>query len=198
MKICKKCNQEKSLSDFYNSESHKDGKMGTCKLCFNIISTSNTNYRKKYKNKNKSLYNKEWRNNHPTYNKEYYKEWYKNNKHKINNYQKSKKQKDPIYKLSSCIRTRISQTLNMYSKSKSTLEILGVNSFQEFKTYIESQFTDNMNWNNYGFGKDKWVIDHIIPISSALTEQEIYILNHHTNLQPMWWYENMIKGAKIL
>ena len=198
MKICKKCNQKKLLSDFYNSKSHKDGKMGNCKSCFNIISTSNTDYRKNYKNKHKTEYNKQWRESNPEYFKTYYKEWYKNNKHKINNYQKIKKQKDPIYKISSCIRTRISQTLSGYSKSKSTLEILNVCNFKEFKNYIESKFTDGMDWNNYGYGKDKWVIDHIIPLASAITEQDIYILNHHTNLQPMWWNENMIKGAKIL
>jgi D-alanyl-D-alanine carboxypeptidase len=37
-----------------------------------------------------------------------------------------------------------------------------------------------------------------IPLASAKTEQEIYNLNHHSNLQPMWWYENMIKGASLI
>ncbi len=46
-----------------------------------------------------------------------------------------------------------------------------------------------MTWVNYGryngeldFG---WDIDHIIPISSATTEEEVLKLNHYKNLQPM-------------
>ena len=53
-----------------------------------------------------------------------------------------------------------------------------------------------MNWNNWGMGDDKWVIDHRIPLAIATTEDEIYKLNHYTNLQPMWWRENLEKGAK--
>jgi hypothetical protein len=194
MKVCIKCNQIKPLSDFYKSKSYKDGKIGTCKSCFNIISSSNIEYRKQYKNKNKAKHNKQWREN----NKEKIKQWRENNKEKINNYQKTKKQNNPLYKISACIRTKISQSLSKYSKSESTLKILGLNNFEEFKQHVELQFSEGMNWGNYGFGKNKWVIDHKIPLASALNEQEVYDLNHYTNLQPMWWEENIIKGAKIV
>jgi len=33
---------------------------------------------------------------------------------------------------------------------------------------------------NYG-----WDIDHIIPISTAKTEDDVYKLNYYTNLQPL-------------
>ena len=60
--------------------------------------------------------------------------------------------------------------------------------FEEFKTYLESQFEDWMNWDNYGLynGEEKygWDIDHIIPISSGINENEVVKLNHFTNLQP--------------
>jgi hypothetical protein len=53
-----------------------------------------------------------------------------------------------------------------------------------------------MNWENYGqFG---WHVDHIIPLSSAKTEEEIYKLSHYTNLQPLWAQDNLKKGNKIL
>jgi hypothetical protein len=31
-----------------------------------------------------------------------------------------------------------------------------------------------------------WEIDHITPISSAKTEEDIITLNHHTNLRPLF------------
>ena len=60
---------------------------------------------------------------------------------------------------------------------------------QEFKLYLESKFEDWMTWENrvlyngeFNYG---WDIDHIIPVSSAKTEEEILLLNHYTNLQPL-------------
>ena len=57
-------------------------------------------------------------------------------------------------------------------------------------------FTPEMNWSNYG--KFGWHIDHIIPLDSANTEDEMYKLCHYTNLQPLWWSENLSKGHKVL
>ena len=59
-----------------------------------------------------------------------------------------------------------------------------------------------MNWDNYGkyngqtdFG---WDIDHIIPLDTAQTIEEIIKLNHHTNLQPLCSKVNRdIKRNKI-
>jgi hypothetical protein len=46
-----------------------------------------------------------------------------------------------------------------------------------------------MSWENRGLYNGEfnygWDIDHIIPILSAKTEEEIYKLNHFSNLQPL-------------
>lgn len=34
MKVCKKCNQEKPLDDFYKNSRYKDGHVTTCKRCY--------------------------------------------------------------------------------------------------------------------------------------------------------------------
>jgi hypothetical protein len=69
-----------------------------------------------------------------------------------------------------------------------TFEILGC-SYEEFKSYIENKFESWMNWNNHGLYtgnySETWQLDHIIPISSAKTEEDIIKLNHYTNLQPL-------------
>jgi hypothetical protein len=51
-----------------------------------------------------------------------------------------------------------------------------------------------MNWEN----KNKWEIDHIIPISIARNEEEIIKLNHYSNLRPLWRKDNRDKSNKIL
>ena len=54
------------------------------------------------------------------------------------------------------------------------------------------KFEPWMTWENKGNPKDgkleynkNWDIDHIIPISSISSEEDIYKLNHYTNLQPL-------------
>jgi hypothetical protein len=183
MKVCTKCNIEKQYDYFRKDKAYKDGYVSICKKCKSIL---DKNYIKRKEKNNKEAI-KAWLNNNPNYYKEYNKK-----------YQKERKSKDIVYKIGSNIRTRISQSISGYSKSKTTLQILGVDNFDNFKSYIESLFVEGMTWDNYGYGPNKWVIDHRKPLAHASTEQEIYTLNHYSNLQPMWWDENMIKGAKIL
>jgi hypothetical protein len=79
------------------------------------------------------------------------------------------------------------------SKQNTTFEVVGC-SPQELKIYLEQKFINPMSWENQG----KWHIDHIIPLSSAKTEEELYKLCHFTNLQPMWATDNIKKGSKII
>jgi len=64
---------------------------------------------------------------------------------------------------------------------------------EQLKEHLEKQFDENMTWDNYG----EWHIDHIIPLSSANTEEEMYKLCHYTNLQPLWAIDNIIKANTI-
>jgi hypothetical protein len=87
------------------------------------------------------------------------------------------------------------------SKSARTHEILSC-TLPEFLVHITSQFTEGMSLDNYGCGPGKWVIDHIIPIKAAQDlansdeefQRMVVILNHHTNLRPMWWTDNAEKS----
>jgi len=56
-----------------------------------------------------------------------------------------------------------------------------------------------MGWDNYGFGENKWNVDHIIPLSKINLSDRKQLLKavNYKNLQPLWQLDNIIKG-KIL
>lgn len=130
---------------------------------------------------------------------EYQKQWYDKNKEKIREKQKLYENKrlkiDVLFKLKKRLNSNINKSLkrNGYIKDSRTYEILGC-SYENFKQHIESLWQPWMNWGNYGLYNGTpnygWDIDHIIPSSSANTEEDIYNLNHHTNLQPLCSYIN--------
>lgn len=133
---------------------------------------------------------------------EYYKEYYQKTKvqrkeyRKINQTKRNKTLSD-LEKIKKNIRTLTYMSFRRYKekkyvKGKKTEHILGC-TLDQFVCYIQSLFTEGMTLENQGKGPGKWNIDHITPISSAQTEEEIYKLNHYTNLQPLWWEDNIKK-----
>lgn len=144
------------------------------------------------KNPNKT---KEWRKNNPDKVKQQQKAYKKNSPDKIKKIklkeEKNRKKNNPIFKMSCNIRSSIYNSLknNSIKKSIRTEEILGC-SFEQFKLYIELQFLPWMNWNNHGkYKKDVfnygWDLDHIVPVSSAKTKEELLKRYHYTNYQPL-------------
>lgn len=76
-------------------------------------------------------------------------------------------------------------------KGKSMIDILGC-TWEEFKKYLEN--------NPYGFKVDCLDLDtdHIVAISSAKTEEDVYTLNHYRNLQLLpKVYNQFIKKEKV-
>jgi hypothetical protein len=98
-------------------------------------------------------------------------------------YKKTRRNVDPLYRLNLNIHNLIGITIKnkRFSKKAHTTEILGC-SYIEFKLYLESKFTTDMSWDN----RNEWHIDHIIPVASAKTEEELIKLNKFSNLQPLW------------
>jgi hypothetical protein len=105
-------------------------------------------------------------------------------------YEKNRLATDYLYKLKHNISCAIRQSLkkNGFSKKSKTHEILGC-TYEKFKEHVESQWESWMSWNNYGKYNGElnygWDIDHIIPTSSAITEEDVIKLNHYTNLKPL-------------
>lgn len=114
---------------------------------------------------------------------------------KVNTYYKNRRDTEPLFKLTTNTRNLIKNgiTKQGYSKKSRTYEILGI-SYEDFKIYLESKFIDGMTWDNFGV----WELDHIIPVASANTEEELIKLNHYKNFQPLWQSDNRSKGTKII
>jgi len=53
-----------------------------------------------------------------------------------------------------------------------------------------------MSWDNYGLydGSENygWDLDHIIPISSAITEEQVLKLSLYENIQPLCSFQNRV------
>ena len=152
-------------------------------------------YNKKYRDKNKDkIKSYKLTEEQKIKKKIYTKKWLEENKEQVkiqkNNYKIKKIKNDVLFSLKHNINTSILYHLRNfgYSKKSRTQEILGC-SFDEFKIYLESKFEPWMNWENRGLYNGElnygWDIDHIIPISTAETEEDIIKLSHYTNLQPL-------------
>ena len=117
---------------------------------------------------------KEFSKNYPDLAKEY-------KKADVAIYVYEKKQKNPLIKFSNNIRFHMHRYLKG-KKNKKSEEILGM-TFKEFQQKI-------------GVKKKGVHLDHIIPLSWANSEEEIYCLNHYSNFQLLDAFENRSKSNR--
>lgn len=171
-KKCKTCEKTLPITEFFPASKYKDKQYyrGECKECTKaeLRSESGQKAQEKYR---KSI--------HGHFMKYSYK--------------KRKRETDPFFKLQENIRRRLTSSLKYKNWRKDThfSEYIGCDKETLLK-HFESKFTEGMTWENQG----EWHVDHIIPTSIATTEEELYKLNHYTNLQPLWAIDNIKKSNK--
>lgn len=153
--------------------------------------------RRYYRNKNKevlSAKNREYYSKNKDKAVNYRKTYFSKNRERLNEIEKDRMKNDLSFRL----RKRLGNTIRNcfrgacegnFKKANKTVNILNC-SLLFFKGHIEDQFLDWMNWENHGNCKTNefnctFDFDHIIPISYAKTEEEIYLLNHWSNFQPL-------------
>ena len=107
------------------------------------------------------------------------KKYKEDNKEKTNKNAKYRWETDSLYRLKINTRRSVRNYLKG-RKSKRTTEIVGMN-FKEFQNYLEVEYTEGMH------------LDHIIPLSWANNDEEVYILNHYSNFQIITAEENIDK-----
>jgi len=221
-KICSKCKIEKKISEFSADKNTKSGIRSHCKKCITeryilnkekVLLKQKENYnplkKKEYYLKNIDEHNQRSKEYYEekkdkillrkkiTYNKDAKKEYYLKHKDRINKLASKrisiKRHTDSIFKLKHNISCLIRNSIKKkgYTKSKKTEEIIGC-TIHELIMHLSNMFLDGMSFENHG----EWHIDHIIPLVTAKTEDEVIKLNHYTNLQPLWAKDNLSKSGK--
>ena len=209
-KACTKCDIVKSLTEFPKSSRYKSGYNAQCKCCLNTQYKSwrNSNLetvkvtRKKHYQKNiekmreeKRLYISKTKPQKIAYDIEYR----KNNKDKIATYKKEwekLKRHEPLFKIKRNLRRRVHHALMGNNKSDNTIALLGC-SVEFFKSYIEDQWVEGMDWTNYS--PSGWHIDHIkechtFDLSDPEQQRECF---HYSNQRPLWAKDNLSRPKKL-
>lgn len=113
----------------------------------------------------------------------------------MRDYARTRAQEDPMFRLNRRVRVHSSRAAKYAGMNKlsRSFELLGTD-LETFKAHMESLFTGGMCWEKMG---REIHIDHIVPLASGKTPEEIWALCHYTNLQPLWAFDNLSKGAKL-
>lgn len=216
-KKCAKCKIEKPVCDFDKNIYYKDSYTSYCKICRKEY---NKKYRdshqeeiKKYRLLNREKHKevmKKWHNDNKEKEKEYgikYRERknYLQAKRRKENPQKNrewnreyqrKRRKNELNYTKDRIRNMVSYSFKRkgYTKKSKTYKILGA----EYN--IVWEYLKNTWFINYGkkYNGEDYEIDHIIPLATAKTEEEIIKLCHYTNLQLLTPEDNLKKGNSII
>lgn len=189
-KKCNICSLVKNMSDFNKSSQHKSGYRNYCRDCQKEMSKKYVEKMGDEVKKRKKI----WSENNSEKIKEYRKKTYEKHGKRLSKIKYEKVKSDPTQYLKILMRRRIRGILKSKNlRRKLSSETLVGCSYSELKIYLEGKFEFGMSWDNQGF----WHIDHIIPLSSAQNEEEIYKLCHYTNLQPLWAEDNLRKSNKF-
>lgn len=193
-KPCKECCITKPLTEF-RKKSGEHSYDACCKECRREIQ------RNHYAD-NKAAYanaGKQYRHRHSEVIRARKAEYVSKNRQATTNRQaawaRERRQRDEVFALKCRIRSMLTDCFRNggYTKDARATEILGCD--WEFLTvHIERQFVKGMAWGKMG---SEIHIDHIVPLASARTEEDVIRLNHFTNLRPIWAKDNLSKGAQI-
>lgn len=206
MKTCGTCHKEKTLDEFRLIK--KLGNEQLAPNCTNCFDRARAYYEKnkgkmlakskEYKEKNAETI-REQRRQYLKETHEYVRQrekayWERNREHlnaKIAEYQRTNKHVRMKARISGRIRENI-------KKLKSTKDYIGCGGDMEvLLRWLEHQFDENMNWDNYG---KYWQIDHVLPVKkfNLDNEEEVHVCFSWMNVQPLERLANTSKHNKIL
>lgn len=216
-KICTSCGKKKTIDDFVKQILNGKVCYYTCKEC-NRLKT------RKYYKENRELIlkkQKERRNNysieekikisqkrkiysdfHKEEKKEYDKKYRSENRNKItsrqNEWKKKKIKSDEVFRLKENLKNSIYYSFKRKQKYKDDSKLYNIIGcdWEYFYNYLLQTFE-----NNYGYKydyKEKIHIDHIIPLVTATSKEEVIKLFNYKNLQLLKPEDNLKKGKNII
>lgn len=213
MKKCCKCKVMKEFSEFGKHTKSPDGLKYECKQCRKEYNQRTREQKKEYnqqyynqkkedvlktnkeyrlKNADKiSIQRKEYREK----NKEYIRQQNAKYRQRRNELIKERRKYDIEFKITENLRTKIHNVLSNKNRPSSE-KLIGCNRTILIE-FLEFQFDENMNWNNYG---KEWHIDHVLPINkfNLINENEQKICFNWKNLQPLHRFENQSKSDTFM
>ena len=126
-------------------------------------------------------------------------QYYKNkakNKFLINHYY-DKRKEDIVYRIIDNLSKRATNCLKKekFERNLTHMQLIGCDK-DTLKEHLSKQFTDEMNFDNYG----DWEVDHVKPISlyDMCKIEDILKCFNYKNLQPLWSEDNKKKYNKYL
>ncbi len=204
-KRCTKCNIIKPYDEYHKNRFTKDGLTSKCKNCrckhYREDPQSKIRYKTYIKNNKEKIKQKRkaYYLEHKEEIRQKYKEYTKlpENKAKRNYKRNNKRKHDIKFRLECNLRDRLRKTVKNVTKGikvGSFVRDLGC-TLEELKNHLENQFQPGMTWENWGFGDDKWHIDHIKPLHMFdLTDREQFLeVCNYTNLRPLWQKDNLTR-----
>ena len=216
---CYKCGKylPANVDYFHRDKTRKDGLHNCCKICMKEIT------RQWYKQNPEKIResHRKWRANNPERirevsrlwreenrdicressrlwreeNPEYIKQYRITNPEKVRKWQRDYRNNNPRVFISHAISKSIWKSLRD-GKNGRTWESLVGYALDDLMVHLESQFTKDMAWDNYG----EWHIDHIRPVTDFQFESykdlEFKQCWSLWNLQPMWAKDNLSKNNR--
>lgn len=207
-KMCTTCLMEKEICDFNRDKKGKYKVGSVCKVCWKNYREENKEHIRQQSAKRRANNSEQIKIEKAEYyqkNKKKIREkmaiYYKENKHLWNEYQTRRRLTDPHFRIMQNLRNNLSSKLRSSNvrKTSKTIDILGC-CIEDFIYHLESLWSENMSWDNYGVYKIgqqmTWHIDHIKPCDSfdLTDEAQQRECFHYENMQPMWAVENIIKS----
>lgn len=208
-KYCGNCKQWLVLDTFSKSSTIKDGYVSQCKRCVCDRTKQYVEENleqvlacRKECAKNRSLEQKE---KHRRRSAMYYDALSSEEKlNRSRKYKASHLNKYPFARLNRSIseRIRFSLRLNDLDKEYQHWEGIVGWTLEDLKERLQSLFSDSMSWDNYGRGKGRWNIDHIVPQTwfsfSSYEDEGFKQCWSLDNLQPKWTEDNCRKGNRYI
>ena len=184
MKQCSKCKEVKPTDQFPKDRSRPDGLYPSCKACRSAYAAKR--YREVLQ------HDPEYMEKQRLYARAYVHPDPERKKEVKERSEKKRRHNDPVLNQRMNLRSILSNAMRGKCFGPTQERIIGC-TYQQFRDHIESQFTDDMSWDNYG----DWELHHIVPASKGTDMSLLELLFNFNNIVPLSKSRNAEIGDSI-